>query len=234
MKFSAFGLSCLAAVFLSSCASVSVTDEKRTSGKGVCKPAKIYIAEFGTSQAAVKIAGSEAKDPEKFKKKIAGLLHNYTLKCVSEHVAPTQSAAGAQGLPKSGWLVTGEFVRINTGSRLLRAGVGLGAGGSKMETRVSVYDLALGTTQPFLTFETTGGSNAMPGLLESSGPGSAVISMTTQSMMGVTDDAARTSRMIAGELNCYMVGCHWLGKDKQYSVKKLGQYQLVHEQYYHP
>src|SRR4029079_17604582 len=115
-------------------------------------------------------------------------------------------------------------------SRLLRSGVGLGAGGTKMETRVRVYDLA-SSAQPFLTFETTGGSNAMPGLLTSTGPVSAAFSMTTQAMMGVTDDAARTSRMITGALNGYLVEHGWLNKSKAYSAKKLGKYQLVHEQY---
>jgi len=226
------GLIPLSLILLSSCASVSVKGEQRTAGKPAQKPAKIYVADFDTTKGVYKIVGAESKDPETFKKKIAGLLTTYTVKGVSDHVVPAQQAASTHGLPKSGWLVTGEFVRVCTGSRLLRAGVGLGAGGSKMETRVSVIDLA-GNGKPFLTFETTGGSNAMPGLLESSGPGSAVISMTTQSMMGVTDDAARTSRMIAGELNTYMVERGWLSKDKKYSVKKLGDYQLIHEQYFH-
>ena len=57
--------------------------------------------------------------------------------------------------------------------------------------------------------------------------------MLTQSMMGVTDDAARTSRMVAGELNTYMMERGWIAKDKKYSVKKLGEYQLIHEQYFH-
>ena len=119
---------------------------------------------------------------------------------------------------------------MNTGSRALRAIVGLGAGGSKMETRISVIDLS-GPGQPFLTFETTGGSNAMPGLMESSSPWGAALSMTAQAMMGVTDDAARTSRMITGELNTYMVQRGWISKDKAYSVKAPGQFQLVHEHY---
>lgn len=232
MKLVPLGLFVLSLAFLSSCASISVKGEHRTSGKPAQKPAKIYIADFSTATGAYKIAGAESKDPEAFKKKIAGLLATYTAKSVSDHVAPAVRVTATRGLPRNGWLVTGEFVRVNTGSRVLRAGVGLGAGGSKMETRVSVIDLA-GNGQPFLTFETTGGSNAMPGLLESSGPGSAVISMTTQSMMGVTDDSARTGRMIAGELNNYMIEHGWLGKKKKYSAKKLGDYQLLHEQYFH-
>ena len=56
--------------------------------------------------------------------------------------------------------------------------------------------------------------------------------MTTQAMMGVTDDCARTSRMITGELNEYFVQHGWLPKNKTYSAKKLGHYQLVHQQYF--
>jgi hypothetical protein len=230
MKLLLAGLIPLAFVFLTSCASVSVKGEQRTTRKPTQKPAKIYVADFGTSQGNFKIAGAESKDPETFKKKISDLLGKYVTKSVSDHVAPAQQTASAHGLPRSGWLVTGEFLRVNTGSRFLRAGVGLGAGGSKMETRVSVIDLA-GNGQPFLTFDTTGGSNAMPGLLESTSPWGAAISMTMQAMLGVTDDAARTSRMIAGELNTYLIERGWLSKDKAYSVKKLGDYQLVHEQY---
>ncbi|EDY18252.1 hypothetical protein CfE428DRAFT_4036 [Chthoniobacter flavus Ellin428] len=232
MKNIAVGLVPIALLLLSSCASVSVKGEHREASKPVQKPAKIYVAAFDTTKGAYKIAGTEAKDPESFKHKTAETLANYVTKCVNEHVVPAERAADAHRLPRQGWLITGEFLRVNTGNRELRALVGLGAGGSKMETRVSVIDLA-GNGKPFLTFETTGGSNAMPGLLESSGPGSAAMSMTTQSMMGVTDDAARTSRMIAGELNTYMMERGWIAKGKKYSVKKLGEYQLIHEQYFH-
>ena len=232
MKIFATSLFPLALVLLSSCASVSVKGEQREGSKPAKKPAKIYVADFGTSTGAFKIAGTEGKDPEAFKLKTADMLATYIAKGVNDHVAPTQRTKTTRGLPRSGWLITGEFVRVNTGSRELRALVGLGAGGSKMETRVSVIDLA-GNGKPFMTFDTTGGSNAMPGLMESTGPGSAVMSMATQSMMGVTDDAARTSRMIAGELNSYMIERGWLSKDKIYSVKKLGDYQLIHEQYFH-
>jgi hypothetical protein len=220
----------LALSLLSSCASVSVKGERRTGKQPTQKPAKIYVADFGTEQGAFKAAGDAGKDLPAFKRKTADTLSTYLVKGLSEHVAPAQRTRSVGGLPKSGWLVGGQLVRVNTGSRLLRSGVGLGAGGTKIETRVVVFDLATGT-EPFLTFETTGGSNAMPGLIVSTGPASAAISMTTQAMMGVTDDCARTSRMITDTLNEYLVDRGWLPKDKRYSAKKLGQYQLVHEQY---
>lgn len=229
MKFTTIALPCLAVALLSSCASVSVKDEHRAGNQPRQKPAKIYVQDFGTERGTYKIGGDAGKDPAAFKKKTAETLSNYLVAGFSKHVAPAQRVAGA-GVPKGGWLVTGEFVRVNTGSRILRSGVGLGAGGTKMETRVAVYDAASGS-QPFLTFETTGGSNAMPGLLTSTGPVSAAFSMTTQAMMGVTDDAARTSRMIIGTLAEYLVDHGWLAKSKSYSAKRPGKYQLVHEQY---
>jgi hypothetical protein len=224
------GLVLLAVALLSSCASVSVKDVNSASRRPTRKPDKIYIAQFDTTRGTFKIVGAESKDPEAFKQKIAGLLAKYVEKDVNLHVAPAQLTTKPHSLPRSGWLVTGEFLRINTGSRALRAIVGLGAGGSKMETRVSVIDLS-GSGQPFLTFDTTGGSNAMPGLMESSSPWGAALSMTSQAMMGVTDDTARTSRMITGELNTYMIQHGWLAKDKIYEAKSPGEFQLVHEHY---
>jgi hypothetical protein len=41
---------------------------------------------------------------------------------------------------------------------------GIGGGASRLETRVNVYDLAVSTTQPVLTFTTSGGSNLAHGL----------------------------------------------------------------------
>lgn len=229
MKIITVLLPCIALALLSSCASVSVKGENHSAKQPVQKPAKIYVADFATQNGVFRIAGDPGKDPEAFKKKTSGVLADYVVKELNLHVAPAERVATVVGLPKTGWLVSGEFLRVNTGSRILRAGVGLGAGGTKMETRVHVYDLA-SSAQPFITFETTGGSNAMPGLLTNPGT-SAAISMTTQAMMGVTDDSARTSRMVAGMLNEYFVQHGWLPKNKAYSAKRLGKYQLVHERW---
>jgi hypothetical protein len=49
---------------------------------------------------------------------------------------------------------------------------------------VQVFDLATGKQVPFLSFGTTGGSNAMPGLLTSTGPASAALSVTTKAHDG--------------------------------------------------
>lgn len=84
-----------------------------------------------------------------------------------------------------------------------------------METEVEVFDLAVSRTKPFLRFKTTGGSNAMPGMITSGGPGvGTAYNMIYQANSGVTDDSARTSRMITGALSEYYVQHGWLPKDK--------------------
>jgi Domain of unknown function (DUF4410) len=231
MKTPALLLSASSLALLCGCASVSVKSENRTGAQPAHKPAKIYVADFDASRAVFKIGGQQANDPEAYKKNAQKLLSGYLVKNLTAHIAPAEAVKGAPGrISGRGWLLTGQFVRVNTGSRFLRATVGLGAGGTKMETRVEVYDLA-SQGKPFLRFETTGGSNAMPGLLEATGPASAVLSPFTQAMMGVSDDAARTSRMITGALSEYLAARGWIAKNKMYESKKPGQYQLIHEQW---
>ena len=230
MKITALLLPLLAAALFSSCASVSVQGDRRAGRQPTGAPAKIYVADFAPERGSFKVGGEVGKDVPAFKKKTAGTLSNFLVRNLSANIAPAQRVAGAAGLPAGGWLVSGEFLRVNTGSRLLRAGVGLGAGGTKMETRVAVTDLSRPGAPPFLTFETTGGSNAMPGLLTNPGT-SAALSMLTQAMMGVTDDASRTSRMITGTLSEYLAERGWLGKNRAYSAKRPGKYRLIHQQY---
>lgn len=211
----------------SACSSVSVKDYQQTGA--VKQPKHVYVAPFDTKTAAFKVAGDKAGEKSAaLKVNVTKLLNDYTVQNVSKHVAPA-TAVLAGAAPRDGWLVTGRFTRVNTGSRELRMLIGLGSGGSKMETSVEVFDLASSRTKPFLRFSTTGGSNAMPGLVTSGGPGvGAAYSMIYQAHNGVTDDAARTSRMIAGALSEYFGERGWIPKEKVFKIKKPGEYQLVH------
>jgi len=218
----------LAATSLCACSSVSVKDYQKTGE--VKRPSRIYVAPFETKGASYKVAWDKdgSKTPA-FAKETANTLANYTVENVTKHVAPASKVVPPSGVPRTGWLVTGRFVRVNSGNRGMRMFIGLGAGGSKMETEVKVFDLASGGRKPFLQFSTTGGSNAMPGLITSGGPGvGAVYSMIYQAANGTTDDAARTSRMIAGGLSEYYGQRGWIPKDKVFKIKRLGEYQIAH------
>jgi hypothetical protein len=107
-----------------------------------------------------------------------------------------------------GWLITGQFTRVNQGSRALRIALGLGAGGTKMETAVQVYDLTERRRErPLFSFSTSGGSNAEPGIITSVGPltpttvPAAVIAVAGKAGHGVTEDDKRTARVIAAKVS---------------------------------
>ncbi len=211
---------------LVSCSSISVKDVKK-SNVPRSKPERIYVSDFDTRD--TQVTGKRDSKTGDLKKQASDLLSEAIVKNVSHYIVPAERiSSSTHRLPASGWLLKGRFIRISPGNKTLRMGVGLGMGGTKLETEVMVSDLA-SPNDPFLRFVTTGGSNAMPGLLTSTGPTSAVVSILTTSQTGLADDSARTSRMIAASLGDYMTGRGWKTKSKGLKVKKPGEYQLIQQ-----
>src|SRR5580658_6730658 len=205
-------------VALTGCASVSVKnlDAGGTSFPPATKPDVIYILPFDASgsQFNVDREGAELAD---FKQNLQQMLSAALTAEIPEHLVPAQAV---NSIPRqsNAWIVCGRFIRVNQGSRLLRSTVGFGAGGTKMETQVFVYNLADNATAPFLTFETTGGSGASPGMI-SAGPVGAAIGAVGGAAKGVSDDTARTSRAITAALSDYMYKQGWISKDQKLKPK---------------
>ena len=201
-----------AVVVLSSCASVSVKNVDRDSGsKPQQKPAHFYVAPFSIAKAELRenTMLRQAKAKGQLGPEVQQLLSKYLVSELSKNLGPA-SAVKPGAAPKSGgWLIGGEVTRVNEGNRLLRMGIGLGAGGTKMETKVAVRNLPA-SNPPFLNFATTGGSNATPGAATNPIPFSSAPTALLQSTQGVTDDAARTARMITATIADYLVQRGWL------------------------
>jgi len=109
--------------------------------------------------------------------------------------------------PNEGWMVSGDFISVYQGSRFLRTAVGFGAGETKLQTRVYVYDLSKSKTEYILSFDTgvpespdgTGsGSGQMPGAISGD-----VYNAATNFGAGLTLDATRTCREIRDILMTY-------------------------------
>ena len=211
-----FGMVVLATV-LSGCASISV--EPGTAYATKHKPRIVYVQTFSTAKAEFNVDrdGAELAD---FKVDLQKMMTAGITTDLSKRLIPA-SAAGKIDFAKrrDAWLIRGQFVRVNQGSRLLRGTLGFGAGGTKLETRVQVYDLSTGDPNPFLTFSTTGGSNAEPGMLPSlaTDPLSLVIDAAGGAgnlAHGVTEDTNRTAREITAELSDYMYRSNWIPEDQ--------------------
>lgn len=214
-------LACFASL-LCSCASVSVKGGKTAeSAKPKAKPSHIYVEPFSTARTNLK-EHAMRKNPGQLKQESRKLLAKYVVEELSKHVAPASLISPGATPRNAGWLVSGELTRISEGSRFLRVSVGLGMGGTKMESKVQVRNLPR-KNPPFLTFDTTGGSGASPGALTNPIPFSGVPTALLAVEGGVTDDAKRTARMIAAEIAHYAVQCGWIPAESAPAVKRAKQ-----------
>ncbi|MFM8831811.1 MAG: DUF4410 domain-containing protein [Spartobacteria bacterium] len=221
-------------LWLASCASVSVDNIRQTSARPpLTAPDEILILPFAWNQSDLRV-DRKGKDFEKFREELQARLNRHLIKKLGTHVAPARVISEEDGLPRGNyWLLTGRFARINQGSRLLRSTLGLGAGGTKMETIVVVQDLSGPSPNKFLAFETTGGSNISQGIggvvtLPVSGPMAltSLFNAVDGIRSGVSFDTMRTAHEISATLSDYLHERDALGKKPHIKPKRLGEVPL--------
>jgi len=199
---------------LVSCASVSVEDgTERITQK---MPEIIYVADFSTAHSDFEVDRT-GKDLAEFKKNLQLMLKTAMATDLTDRLVTAAAVGkGKQSGLKNAWLVRGEFTTVQQGSRLLRSAIGFGAGGTKVETRVEVYDLAQNPDTPFLTFSTTGGSGSEPGaiLALSADPLQIAVGGVTGAAHGLSEDTKRTAREVTAEFSDYMFKRGWIPEDQ--------------------
>jgi hypothetical protein len=186
---------------LAGCASVGVRNPAQATGSPKL-PKQIFVADFDTSKGVFRVNRS-GDELVTLQEKTANVLADYLVSDLSKSVMPATRQNGSRRTRADAWLITGEFVRVNEGSRALRGLIGLGAGGTKMETVVRVYDLSHLSKEPVLQFETSGGSNAEPGAVLGGAFGALPNALRNAGARGVTDDTARTAREITAMVADY-------------------------------
>ena len=207
----------LAAVsLLASCASVSVKNVAASDARPVQPPAVIYVTAFSIQGTKIK-ENPYRQRPGRLGEDARQLLAAYLVEELKKAGLPATAATGGPAKANA-WIIDGQITRVAEGSRLLRMGLGLGMGGTKLETKVQVRKA--GAAKPFLAFATTGGSNATPGAATNPIPFSSAPQALLNSKDGITDDSARTARMITGTLAHYMVE-HGLLKTTSAPVPKM-------------
>jgi hypothetical protein len=212
MATAAVGL--LVTLVLVSCASVSVEEGTERATRKM--PEMIYIADFSTAHSDFQVdrTGGELAD---FKKNLQLMLKTAMTTDLTDRLVPAAPETTSDGSRHpNAWLVRGEFITVEQGSRLLRSAIGFGAGGTKVETRVQVYDLAQNSGAPFLTFSTTGGSGSEPGaiLAFTTDPLELAIGGVSGAAHGLSEDTKRTAREITAEFSDYMYQRGWISEDQ--------------------
>jgi hypothetical protein len=204
------GLVCLAVatnLFLTGCGSIETAPLPSSTVKLTPNPPHIYLAPFDTSTGKWMV-GRQGVDLVNFKEDFqTNFLHQ--LQTRLSKLAPTD-ARWVNDLPDHGWLVSGEFITVNQGSRALRTAIGYGMGETTLQTNVYVYDLDVSKTQYVLAFRTgvpdpknntgAGSGSAPAGVGALGDPVSTGMGLGS----GLKLDTTRTCREIAAVLAQYM------------------------------
>lgn len=215
---------------LGGCASVSVRSAEQTHYQPAPRlPAKIYVKNFAMPEENFRVDRS-GEALLIFRQNLAKNLSDQLKLRLERHLVSAEIVPRDFVPPSANaWLIDGRFDRVEQGSRALRALIGLGTGGTKIETTVTIYDLAAAKPSPFLLIRTTGGSNAMPGAVANINP-----VMLIPSIIGVVSGAAggintglgfdikRTAREITAVLSNYAAGRDMIPAEKAMQPKRLG------------
>ncbi|MFM8684173.1 MAG: DUF4410 domain-containing protein, partial [Chthoniobacterales bacterium] len=198
----------LSSVALTACSSVSVIEERENAALAPkSAPAELFVRPFDVAKGAeFDVAAPRGK--EDARAEVGRTIVDGMLSRGARWVAPTKGLAPGHQWPSKGILVEGTVIRAEQGSRALRIGIWFGAGRTRLDTAVRVFNLDASSKEPWLTFKTTGGSNMEPGLVTGliSPPSLALpiiatvagtaVSTVTKGNKGVSQDAKRTGRAI--------------------------------------
>lgn len=211
----------LGAVLLAGCASVGVREDKWTQDR-VALPKRVYVADFEVPAEALAVDRS-GEELEKFRQEKAKNFTAELCERITKRIAPAVPLVKGMRPEKGAWVVEGRFLRVNQGSRLLRSLVGLGAGGTKMETETIVFLVGVrGEKEEIAEIETTGGSNAEPGMLTFPTPiGGGIRAVVSLAKTGVTADQLRTARMITAAMAEKLEAQGYALPGKKEKVKRL-------------
>lgn len=219
-------------LFLAGCSSVSVLQEREVASLAPnLKPKALYVRPFEVRRGAEFDAAAPAsgEDP---RSKVGDLVTEGILSRAEAWIAPGKMIPADAPAPSSGLLVQGKILRTQQGSRALRVGIGFGLGRTRLETSVRVFNLAASATEPWLSFETTGGSNMEPGVVGALVPSPLAIPIAASvvgsavtagaiGVKGVSQDASRTGRVIAAAIHDKLAKRRLV--ERSTSVKRAGR-----------
>ena len=180
------------------------------------KPSVLHVRNF-TVPGGVEFDVAAPPDSGSIEDRVAGFVADGITSNAEKWVAPPSKLANRAAIPANGLLVEGKFTRVRQGSRGLRLVVGFGAGRSRMDTTVRVYNLEKSAEDPWLIFKTSGGSNVEPGLVGAVVPGPLTVpamaamaggvasTVVSRGMTGVSNDGRRTGKVIAAAVHDYLV-----------------------------
>lgn len=196
-------------------------------------PERIYVEKFQAPTLLFHVNRKGKSLEELIEQERLHLAQDLTLR-LTKYIAPAVLLKEGEKPPHGNfWLVKGSFVLVNEGSRLLRAGIGLGLGKTKMDTSAKLFDLSQKIPEYMMTINTTGGSGVAPGAAAAFTPiGPFVLSTALFNAggsvggalgSGISIDSRRTAREIVAAISEYSFQHGLLENKNRLHPKHLGE-----------
>lgn len=216
----------LALLLGAGCASVSVKESNWVM-EPPRLPSRIYVAPFTIRDDGMRV-DRQGLDLYEFRQQFAQDFAVALAERLNKNVAPAQPGPPPPQPAPGTWVITGEFVRMNQGSRALRGLVGMGFGGTKMETITRIWQIGPGG-QPVIIggIITLGGSGAAPGAIPSGPYTGGPTLVLTASSTGLSFDARRSARMITATISEKLASMGYPLPTRPMRPKRLGSLPLL-------
>lgn len=217
------------------CASVSVSETTPHShpNKALVFPETIYVRTYETPAEVYRV-DRQGEDLDAFLVAHQERISRNLKRRLQKHLAPTEIIAATAPVPSGpGWLIEGRVDRANQGSRALRSLIGLGLGGTKIDTTTRLYQLdSKGRKRkPELIFvvRSTGGSGASPGAIGGFspfgplGPFGMIPNAIFGAQSGLGFDTNRTAREITAAISEFAWQEGLISEEQALGPKRLGR-----------
>ena len=235
-------LSILAVLLILGCASATVTPEKVVAPATPVRPKRIVVYDFVVSPAEVRLNQSvvqrtfhsvqSSESPQHARLEtahaVAHDLASALVKDLQDLGFTVEKLPRGTAVPGNALILDGEFLNVDEGNQLKRLVIGFGAGASKIDTRVQVYQVTEGVPRRVLEFDVHVESGKLPGAAVTLGAGAVAtgaVSATSaaaagglagvkahQSSLGALTDKA--AEEIAAYLSQYFAKQGWISPDK--------------------
>lgn len=209
-----------AALTLTGCSSVGVYQLHQHKPVVTAAPRTIFVQPYAIRSGALQLGDRPAAETARLGREIQKSLADRTAREATRHAAAAKVLPAGRTPAPGNWLIRGEIVQVDQGSRAMRAVVGLGAGRTHFRTNVSVFAVDGGGMRKILSFRTRGSSGMEPGAALGVATGGASLVGTAAgtlagSLPGVSSDVDRTAYETAAVLSTYLANQGLLGKSRQ-------------------
>ena len=230
---------CTVVLFMAGCAKTNIQKTSELDMVGMPKPTAVLIYNFSVDPQAVqqnssplsRIVRSIGNDNETVEKLKLGnevaeaMAKELTEKILAMGLNPQRADQNSPIVPGS-ILITGQIIKIDEGNSIRRNVIGLGAGQSSLDTKISVLAPSSLGNQELMTFNAHGDSGEKPGALVL-GPAGAAAGAGTAATVAVhvaegavnhyKSDSANQgtdiAEKISAELAKYFVKEGWINSD---------------------